>query len=61
MSQTENITPLRKPVPCPQCSKPSARETYPFCSKRCSDLDLGAWLNGNYAIGSTNEDTNSQD
>ena len=22
----------------------------PFCSKRCSDIDLGRWLKGNYAI-----------
>ncbi|MEE9313108.1 MAG: DNA gyrase inhibitor YacG [Rhizobiaceae bacterium] len=44
------IAPLRKQVSCPKCEKPSARAAYPFCSKRCADLDLGAWLNGSYAI-----------
>ena len=42
------VTPLRGQVPCPQCKKTSQRATYPFCSKRCADLDLGAWLNGSY-------------
>jgi endogenous inhibitor of DNA gyrase (YacG/DUF329 family) len=23
---------------------------FPFCSSRCRDRDLGAWLNGSYAI-----------
>jgi endogenous inhibitor of DNA gyrase (YacG/DUF329 family) len=32
------------------CEKPSDRTFYPFCSKRCADLDLGKWLNGSYAI-----------
>jgi len=46
----ENITPLRPPRPCPECGKPSARETYPFCSKRCKDIDLNRWLSGAYVI-----------
>ena len=25
-------------------------EFYPFCSKRCSQLDLNRWLLGNYVI-----------
>ena len=38
------------PAKCPICKKP-ATETYkPFCSKRCSDIDLGRWLKGSYAI-----------
>ncbi|MEZ5871662.1 MAG: DNA gyrase inhibitor YacG [Nitratireductor sp.] len=45
-----NIEPLRKPRPCPQCAKPSMRDTYPFCSRRCADLDLGRWLDGAYAL-----------
>ncbi|MEZ5792385.1 MAG: DNA gyrase inhibitor YacG [Nitratireductor sp.] len=45
-----SIEPLRKPRPCPQCGKPSKRESYPFCSSRCADLDLGKWLDGAYAI-----------
>jgi len=38
---------------CPQCGKASLHTYRPFCSKRCSDLDLGAWLNGSYAITGT--------
>lgn len=38
---------------CPICSKPTAPTHRPFCSRRCADLDLGRWLNGGYAIPST--------
>ncbi len=44
------VTPLRARVGCPECGKPSLRETYPFCSKRCKDIDLNRWLSGSYAI-----------
>ena len=44
------VTPLRPRRPCPECGKPSARETYPFCSPRCKDVDLNRWLSGAYAI-----------
>ena len=37
-------------VPCPECGQPSARDTYPFCSARCKDVDLNRWLSGAYAI-----------
>ena len=41
---------MAKKVACPLCGK-AAEETFtPFCSKRCSDLDLGKWLKGNYAV-----------
>ncbi|MEP0940956.1 MAG: DNA gyrase inhibitor YacG [Rhizobiaceae bacterium] len=49
-SGASSVTPLRPQVPCPQCGLSSARKTYPFCCKRCADLDLGAWLNGSYRI-----------
>jgi endogenous inhibitor of DNA gyrase (YacG/DUF329 family) len=39
-----------KPPPCPICAKPARHEFRPFCSKRCSDVDLGRWLKGGYAI-----------
>ena len=45
-----NVEPLRKSRPCPECSRPSTRESYPFCSERCRNLDLARWLNGSYAI-----------
>ena len=35
---------------CPICGKPTARETRPFCSKRCADVDLGRWLTGRYVV-----------
>ena len=35
---------------CPVCQKPTEKAYRPFCSKRCADVDLGRWLNGNYAI-----------
>ena len=44
------IEPLRKPCACPQCGKPSARDSYPFCSQRCAQIDLGRWFNQDYAI-----------
>lgn len=49
MSQ-DNVSPLRKKMPCPECGKPSDRDSHPFCSDRCRNLDLGRWLNGSYAI-----------
>ena len=44
------VTPLRPRRPCPECGRPSARETYPFCSTRCKEVDLNRWLSGAYAI-----------
>ncbi|MBC6403768.1 MAG: DNA gyrase inhibitor YacG [Hyphomonadaceae bacterium] len=35
---------------CPICSKDTAGDSAPFCSRRCSDIDLARWLNGSYAI-----------
>lgn len=47
---TVNVTPLRKPVKCPNCSHKSNRETYPFCSQRCQDVDLNRWFSEVYSI-----------
>jgi endogenous inhibitor of DNA gyrase (YacG/DUF329 family) len=42
---------------CPTCGEPAAppaakgeKSPRPFCSTRCSDVDLGRWLQGRYAI-----------
>lgn len=35
---------------CPICGKPASTEDWPFCSKRCADVDLHRWLTGSYAI-----------
>ncbi len=48
MSSAGRPTPPAKP--CPICRKPSAERYTPFCSKRCSDIDLGRWLDGRYVI-----------
>lgn len=40
----------KKTAPCPTCSKPGMRPHIPFCSARCAQIDLGKWLNGDYAI-----------
>ena len=36
--------------PCPLCKKPASDQYQPFCSKRCSEVDLGRWLGGSYFI-----------
>lgn len=38
---------------CPICGKPSEDAARPFCSRRCSDIDLGRWLTESYAIPDT--------
>ena len=35
---------------CPGCGKPELKDYRPFCSKHCSDADLGRWFSGAYAI-----------
>ncbi len=35
---------------CPICDAAAAPRFRPFCSRRCADIDLGRWLNEDYAI-----------
>ena len=56
-----NVTPLRPKRPCPECGKPSARDTYPFCSKRCKDVDLNRWLKGVYVIPARDDEDDADD
>jgi uncharacterized protein len=41
---------------CPTCSQPfeiealDALPSFPFCSHRCKLIDLGRWIEGDYAI-----------
>jgi|GEM_PF-183825 endogenous inhibitor of DNA gyrase (YacG/DUF329 family) len=35
---------------CANCGKPVVHKFRPFCSKRCSQLDLGRWLNEEYTV-----------
>ena len=55
------VTPLRPPRPCPECGRPSTRETYPFCSPRCKSIDLNRWLKGVYAIPVRDDEEEAED
>ncbi len=35
---------------CPICGKAATEGYRPFCSRRCSDVDLGRWLTGAYVL-----------
>ena len=36
---------------CAICGKPRETDAYrPFCSRRCSDLDLQRWITGAYVV-----------
>jgi endogenous inhibitor of DNA gyrase (YacG/DUF329 family) len=40
--------------PCPTCGRPAEQEPVnperPFCGRRCRELDLARWLDGDYRI-----------
>ena len=44
----------RKPETCPICGKSPEPAHKPFCSQRCTDVDLHRWLGEGYRI-PTNE------
>lgn len=53
---------------CPTCGKPVSPDdlgqpgsTFPFCSGRCRDVDLGRWLDGKYQIPVEIDDQNDDD
>jgi endogenous inhibitor of DNA gyrase (YacG/DUF329 family) len=39
-----------KAIDCPLCGEKAAPPHTPFCSRRCSQLDLGNWLNEAYVV-----------
>ncbi len=41
---------------CPICGKPTVAAFRPFCSKRCTDVDLNRWLSGVYAVPVTEDE-----
>ena len=51
MSKSNN-DPSPKFYACPKCQQPAATGTkeFPFCSKRCKTIDLGAWANEEYTV-----------
>lgn len=40
----------QRPRPCPICGKPAVQKFRPFCSERCSLVDLGRWLGEGYRV-----------
>lgn len=46
---------------CPICSRETENRYRPFCSKRCADIDLGRWLEGEYAIPSNCDEEPADD
>lgn len=45
-----NPAPSKRGGTCPICGTPAAEGPWPFCSKRCANVDLARWLGGAYAI-----------
>ena len=41
---------------CPICGKPAAEPFRPFCSRRCTDVDLNRWFSGVYAVPVTEDE-----
>ena len=41
---------------CPICNNSSKPEYIPFCSKRCSQIDLNRWLGEKYQININDND-----
>ena len=43
-NKNNKIIKLKKNIKCPTCKKASLDPFTPFCSKKCSDIDLMKWL-----------------
>jgi endogenous inhibitor of DNA gyrase (YacG/DUF329 family) len=45
---------MKNEIKCPQCGNPSSfsseNDWRPFCSERCSLIDLGDWMDENHRI-----------
>jgi endogenous inhibitor of DNA gyrase (YacG/DUF329 family) len=56
MTADDNKSAAKRPSPdksnrvCPICGKARSELYDPFCSKRCTDVDLHRWLKGSYVI-----------
>ncbi len=46
---------------CPICRKPADAAYRPFCSRRCSDVDLQRWFAGRYVLSGETEDEPDDD
>ena len=45
-----NNSTKKNTVKCPICRKSSIQKFLPFCSLRCSQIDLSKWLNEDYRM-----------
>ena len=50
-----------EPKKCPTCGAARVEEYRPFCSKRCSEIDLGRWLTESYRVAVVEEDGGEED
>lgn len=51
-------------INCPNCGTPTEYEGNPFrpfCSERCKMIDLGAWIDEEYAIASNEAELSEED
>lgn len=51
-------------IKCPNCGKPTeyeGNEFRPFCTERCKMLDLGAWIDEEYAIPAESAELSEED
>ena len=48
-----------KSTDCPLCGDKALKPHLPFCSKRCSQIDLGKWLSEAYFIPVHDSDNDS--
>jgi uncharacterized protein len=50
-ASTPRLPGVRVSAPkCVRCAKPVEARFRPFCSQRCADIDLGAWVSGAYRV-----------
>ena len=58
MAQSKPVTASAtgSPGKCPICARATETDYRPFCSRRCTDVDLSRWLHGAYAIPTRSDD-----
>lgn len=59
--EPQKVVRLRPLRPCPECSQQSSRDNWPFCSRRCKDVDMNRWLSGAYVIPAREDEDDEQD
>lgn len=51
-------------IKCPSCGREveyEGNKFRPFCSERCNLIDLGAWIDEEYAVAAENEPVSEED